>query len=172
MLNGWKYNNNAGTVMETRMRTDREILGYSRYVVATAAFFAVFIVSPFEYAWSSMSGHLAAIYGWSHEQVAWLFTLFIILQSFGMLPGGMLRDKFGPRWTTAISGCLMGIGIFALSLGPSYPLVLALWCVGSFFAGLMAVQNIVGFGSHGGGELRIRPQRLKWDNLRHIGCVR
>ncbi|MGH7012784.1 MAG: MFS transporter [Stellaceae bacterium] len=118
-------------------QTDREILGYSRYVVATAAFFAVFIVSPFEYAWSSMSGPLAGIYGWSHQQVAWLFTLFIILQSFGMLPGGMLRDRFGPRWTTAISGCLMGVGIFALTLGPSYSLVLALWCIGSFFAGFI-----------------------------------
>lgn len=117
--------------------TDREILGYSRYVVAVAAFFAMFIISPFEYAWSSMSGHLAAIYGWSDQEVAWLFTLFIILQSFGMLPGGILRDKFGPRWTTAISGCLMGVGIFALSLGPSYPVVLVLWCIGSFFAGFI-----------------------------------
>jgi MFS transporter, OFA family, oxalate/formate antiporter len=118
-------------------QTDREILGYSRYMVLVAAFFAMFVISPFEYAWSSMSGHLAAIYGWSHQQVAWLFTLFIILQSFGMLPGGMLRDKFGPRWTTAISGCLMGIGIFALTLGPSYPIVLALWCIGSFAAGFI-----------------------------------
>jgi len=118
-------------------QTDREILGYSRYVVLVAAFFAMFIISPFEYAWSSMSGHLAAIYGWSHQQVAWLFTLFIILQSFGMLPGGMLRDKFGPRWTTAISGCLMGLGIFSLALGPSYPLVLTLWCIGSFAAGFI-----------------------------------
>lgn len=118
-------------------QTDREILGYSRYVVAVAAFFAMFIISPFEYAWSSMSGHLGAIYGWSHQQVAWLFTLFIILQSFGMLPGGILRDKYGPRWTTAISGCLMGVGIFALALGPSYPLVLILWCIGSFFAGFI-----------------------------------
>jgi MFS transporter, OFA family, oxalate/formate antiporter len=122
---------------DSRERTDREILGYSRYVVLVAAFFAMFIISPFEYAWSSMSGHLAAIYGWSHQQVAWLFTLFIILQSFGMLPGGMLRDKFGPRWTTAISGCLMGVGIFALALGPSYPLVLTLWCIGSFAAGFI-----------------------------------
>ena len=118
-------------------QTDREILGYSRYVVLVAAFFAMFIISPFEYAWSSMSGHVGAIYGWSHQQVALLFTLFIIFQSVGMLPGGMLRDKFGPRWTTAISGLLTGIGLYALALGPSYPLVLALWCLGSFFAGFI-----------------------------------
>ena len=118
-------------------QTDREILGYSRYVVLVAAFFAMFIISPFEYAWSSMSGHIGAIYGWSPQQVALLFTLFIIFQSVGMLPGGMLRDKFGPRWTTAISGLLTGLGLYALALGPSYPLVLGLWCMGSFFAGFI-----------------------------------
>jgi hypothetical protein len=31
-------------------QTDREILGYSRYVVLAAAFSAMFIISPFEYA--------------------------------------------------------------------------------------------------------------------------
>src|SRR5690348_13550324 len=78
VLNGLRTEQQLGTVMETKTRTDHEILGYSRYVVAIAAFFAVFIVSLFEYAWSSISGHLAAIYGWSHQRVAWLFTLFII----------------------------------------------------------------------------------------------
>jgi MFS transporter, OFA family, oxalate/formate antiporter len=118
-------------------QTDREILGYSRYVVLVAAFFAMFIISPYEYAWSSMSGPIGAIYGWSHEQVALMFTLFVICQSVGMLPGGMLRDKFGPRWTTAISGLLSGVGILALAVGPSYPVVLVLWCVGSFFTGFI-----------------------------------
>ena len=123
--------------MTSGYQTDHEILGYSRYVVLVAAFFAMFIISPFEYAWSSMSGHLGAIYGWSHQQVAWLFTLFIIFQSIGMLPGGMLRDRFGPRWTTAISGVLAGLGLYALALGPSYPLVVVLWCIGSFFTGFI-----------------------------------
>lgn len=117
--------------------SDREILGYSRYIVAVAAFFAMFIISPFEYAWSSMSGHIGAIYHWSHEEIALLFTLFVIFQSVGMLPGGILRDKFGPRWTTAISGLLSGLGLFALALGPSYPFVVVLWCVGSFFTGFI-----------------------------------
>src|SRR6267142_220105 len=118
-------------------QTDREILGYSRYVVLAAAFSAMFIISPFEYAWSSMSGHIGAIYGWSPEQVALMFTTFIIFQSVGMLPGGMLRDKYGPRWTTAIAGLFSGVGILSIALGPSYPLVLVLWSVGSFFTGFI-----------------------------------
>ena len=117
--------------------SDRDILGYSRYVVLVAAFFAMGIISPFEYAWSSMSGHIGAIYGWSHEQIGWLFTLFVILQSIGTLPGGVLRDRFGPRWTTAIGGLFSGLGILALALGPSYALVVVLWCIGSFFTGFI-----------------------------------
>ncbi|HTT79013.1 MAG TPA: MFS transporter [Stellaceae bacterium] len=123
--------------------SDREILGYSRYVVLVAAFFAMGIISPFEYAWSSMSGHIGAIYGWSHEQIGLLFTLFVILQSIGSLPGGVLRDRFGPRWTTAIAGLLSGLGLFALALGPSYALVVVLWCIGSFFTGFIYNNAVI-----------------------------
>jgi MFS transporter, OFA family, oxalate/formate antiporter len=117
--------------------SDRDILGYSRYVVSAAAFVAMAATSPFEYAWSSMSGHIGANYGWSHARIGWLFTLFVIFQSIGALPGGMSRDRWGPRWTTAVSGLFLGLGIFALALGPSYALVLTLWCSGSFFTGFV-----------------------------------
>jgi OFA family oxalate/formate antiporter-like MFS transporter len=102
-------------------QTDREILGYSRYVVLVAAFFAMFIISPFEYAWSAMSGHIGAIYGWSREQVALMFTLFVIGQSVGMLPGGLLRDKFGPRWTALLSE-IVAVGICGKNGGIGAPL--------------------------------------------------
>jgi OFA family oxalate/formate antiporter-like MFS transporter len=117
--------------------TDREILGYSRYVVFAAAFLSMAVISPYEYAWSSMSGHIGGLYHWSHTQIGWMFTLFVIFESIGTLPGGILRDKFGPRWVTLIAGVVGGIGIFATSLGPNYPLVIVLWCIGSFFAGFI-----------------------------------
>lgn len=110
---------------------------YRRYVTFAAAFCAMFVISPFEYAWSSISGPIGSAYGWSHAQIGLLFTLFIVFQSVGMLPGGLLRDKFGPRWTTAVSGLLAGGGIFSLSLGPSYPQVVVPWCIGSFFTGFI-----------------------------------
>ena len=37
-------------------QTDKEILGYSRWVVFIAAFLAMAVISPYEYAWSSMAG--------------------------------------------------------------------------------------------------------------------
>lgn len=95
------------------------------------------VISPYEYAWSSMSGHIGGLYQWSHTQIGWMFTLFVIFESVGTLPGGILRDKFGPRWVTAIAGLVAGFGIYATALGPSYGMVLALWCVGSFFAGFI-----------------------------------
>ncbi len=118
-------------------KSDKEILGYSRFVVLIAAFVAMAVISPYEYAWSSMSGHIGNIYHWSHAQLGWMFTLFVIFESVGTLPGGLLRDKYGPRVVTIIGGLVGGVGLYATTLGPSYPLVLFLWCVGSFFAGFI-----------------------------------
>jgi MFS transporter, OFA family, oxalate/formate antiporter len=118
-------------------QTDTEILGYSRYVVFAAAFLSMAVISPYEYAWSSMAGHIGGIYHWSHTQIGWMFTLFVVFESIGTLPGGMLRDRFGPRWVTVIAGVIAGLGIYATSLGPNYTFVLILWCIGSFFAGFI-----------------------------------
>lgn len=122
---------------DTTFPTDRQILGYSRYVVFAAAFLSMAVISPYEYAWSSMSGHIGGLYHWSHTQIGWMFTLFVIFESIGTLPGGILRDKYGPRWVTLIAGLIGGVGIFATSLGPNYTLVIILWCIGSFFAGFI-----------------------------------
>jgi MFS transporter, OFA family, oxalate/formate antiporter len=117
--------------------SDVEILGYSRWVVFAAAFLSMAVISPYEYAWSSMAGHIGGLYKWSGIQIGWMFTLFVIFESVGTIPGGILRDKFGPRWVTAVAGVIAGIGIFATSLGPSYGFVLVLWCIGSLFAGFI-----------------------------------
>ncbi len=117
--------------------TDKSILGYSRWVVFAAAFLSMGVISPYEYAWSSMSGPVGGLYHWSHAQIGWMFTLFVVFESIGTLPGGILRDKFGPRWVTLIAGIIGGVGIYALALGPSYEMVLVLWCIGSFFAGFI-----------------------------------
>ena len=124
-------------VDNTRGPTDREILGYSRYVVFAAAFISMAVISPYEYAWSSMSGHIGGLYHWSHTQIGWMFTLFVIFELVGTLPGGVLRDMFGPRWVTIVAGLIAGLGIYATALGPSYTFVLIVWCIGSFFAGFI-----------------------------------
>ncbi len=121
----------------TTYQTDKEILGYSRWVVFIAAFLGMCVISPYEYAFSSMAGPIGSVYAWSHVQIAWMFTLFVVFESVGTLPGGILRDKYGPRGLTIISGILVGLGIFCTSLGPSFAFVLTMWCIGSLFAGFI-----------------------------------
>lgn len=118
-------------------RSDKEILGYSRWVVFVAALFSMGLISPFEYAWSSMAGPIGHIYSWTPVQIGWMFTLFVIFESVGTLPGGWLRDKYGPRWVVLIGGILAGFGILSTTWGPSYGLVLPLWCLGCFLAGFV-----------------------------------
>ena len=125
------------TAANATFKSDKEILGYSRWVVFVAAFLAMGVISPYEYAWSSMAGHIGGIYHWSSSQIGWMFTLFVVFESIGTLPGGILRDKFGPRWVTIVAGLVGGIGIYATSLGPNYTFVLILWCIGSLFAGFI-----------------------------------
>ncbi len=121
----------------TGYQSDTEILGYSRWIVFICAFLQMSVISPYEYAWSSMAGHIGADYHWTGVQIGWMFTLFVIFESVGTLPGGILRDKFGPKAVTIISGVLAGLGIWATAWGPSYSMVLFLWCIGSFFAGFV-----------------------------------
>jgi OFA family oxalate/formate antiporter-like MFS transporter len=121
----------------TTFPSDKKILGYSRWVVFGAAFLMMAVISPYEYAWSSMSGRIGHIYGWSSVQIGWMFTLFVVLESIGTLPGGILRDKYGPRTVTVLAGVIAGLGIWATSLGPSFALVITLWCIGSLFAGFV-----------------------------------
>ena len=105
-----------------RFREDRS--GRSWVTAGTASLWPrswrCLVISPFEYSWSSISGHIGDNYGWSDHQIDLMFTLFVVFQSVGMLPGGMLRDKFGPRWTTAIAGLFSALGIFSVTLGPNY----------------------------------------------------
>lgn len=161
---------------EKLYKTDREILGYSRYVVAAAAFFAMFVISPFEYTWSTMSGRIATMYGWTHEEVALMFTLFIVCQSIGMLPGGILRDRFGPRWTTAIGGLFSGLGIASIAMGPSYALVLTFWCLGSFFTGFIYNNAITTgnkwFPDHRGKVTGLIAGAFSWGSLPFIFYIR
>src|SRR3954454_6783477 len=157
-------------------KTDREILGYSRYRVAVAAFLIVLVISPFEYAWSSISGHIGATYGWSDSQIDLMFTLFVVFQSAGMLPGGILRDKFGPRWTTAIAGVFSAMGIFSVTLGPSYGLVLTLWCIGSFFTGFLYNNGVTTgnkwFRDRRGGMVGVIAGAFSWGSIPFIFWIR
>ena len=101
-----------------------------------------------------------------------MFTLFVVFQSVGMLPGGMLRDKYGPRWTTAIAGVFSAMGIFAVTLGPDYGLVLTLWCIGSFFTGFLYSNGVTTgnkwFRDHRGVMVGVIAGAFSWGSIPFI----
>ncbi|XBS68676.1 hypothetical protein ABK905_18895 [Acerihabitans sp. KWT182] len=75
--------------MTTQNRTDKEILGFSRWWLFVLAFLAMSVISPYEYAWSVIAPHFAKIYGWTPNKLSLMFTAFVIFQAFGTLPGGV-----------------------------------------------------------------------------------
>ncbi|EEA0763772.1 MFS transporter [Salmonella enterica] len=120
-------------------RTDKEILGFSRWWMFVLAFLAMSVISPYEYAWSVIAPHLGDIYGWESTKVSLMFTMFVICQTFGTLPGGILRDKFGPKLVSVVAGIFSGIGLLVCAFGQSvsYSVVLVVWCIGCFFCGFI-----------------------------------
>ncbi|TCL07147.1 MULTISPECIES: OFA family MFS transporter [Sodalis] len=123
----------------TQNRTDKEILGFSRWWLFVLAFLAMSVISPYEYAWSVIAPHFAKIYGWQPTKLSLMFTTFVIFQAFGTLPGGILRDKFGPKIVSVVAGIVSGLGILICAYGQtfSYGIILIVWCIGCFFCGFV-----------------------------------
>ena len=95
------------------------------------------VVSPYEYAWSSISPIIADARGWSASSIGLIFTLFVVFQSGASFPTGLLRDRYGPRVLTVIGGVLAGLGLYALAAG-SLPLaIVGFGVVGSFGVGIV-----------------------------------
>ncbi|UTJ46327.1 MFS transporter [Atlantibacter subterranea] len=126
-------------IAATNYQTDKQILGFSRWWLFVIAFLAMCVISPYEYAWSVIAPHLGKIYGWESTKVSLMFTMFVICQAFGTLPGGILRDKFGPKIVSVVAGVFAGIGLLFCAYGAtfSYGLVLIVWCIGCFFCGFV-----------------------------------
>ncbi|MFW6142596.1 MAG: OFA family MFS transporter [Candidatus Saliniplasma sp.] len=127
-------------------RSDKEILGFSRWIVLIAAFIAMALMSPYEYAWSSISPLIADANGWSMDQMGIVFTLFVVFQSGASFPTGYLRDRYGPRLLSILGGILAGMGVFSLTFGSLPILTLLYGVIGSFGAGII-YSNTVNIGN-------------------------
>lgn len=108
-----------------------------RWPYLTAAFFAMAVVSPYEYAWSSIAPLVSSAHGWSAASVGLIFSLFIVFQSGASFPTGVLRDRIGPRALTIAGGVLSGLGLVALASGSLAMAVVGFGVVGSFGVGIV-----------------------------------
>jgi len=118
-------------------RTDREILGYSRWLVLAVAFLAMALISPYEYAWSSINPFFSERFGWELSRIETIFTLFVIFQSGASIPTGVLRDKYGPRLLTMIAGAVAAMGLYALTADSINVILVAFGIIGSFTVGVI-----------------------------------
>jgi len=123
-------------------KTDKDILGFNRWIVLIAAFLAMGLISPYEYAWSSISPIIAEANGWSLNQMGFIFTLFVVFQSGASFPTGLIRDRFGPRLLSLLGGALTGLGVYSLTFNHLPSLTLLFGIIGSFGAGIIYSNTI------------------------------
>ena len=102
--------NSTGRVFRVG-ETPRDILGYSRGVVIMAAWLAMCLAGLLEYTWGSLSGSLQAAHGWGDAPTFWLFSIYVIFESFVQICTGFLRNRgiLDVRWATIIGGLICGI---------------------------------------------------------------
>ncbi len=108
-----------------------------RFIVAVAGVFVV--LSPGAvYAFSLLSGPLAAAFGFRPQQVSWAFALFSAFIAVGGMIGGSLSDKRGPKFAATIGGVMLSVGYGlcgALALIPGVPTLLLLYLFYGVIAG-------------------------------------
>ncbi len=108
-----------------------------RFIVAIAGLFVV--LSPGAvYAFSLLSGPLAAAFGFRPQQVSWAFALFSLFIAVGGALGGTLCDKRGPKFAATLGGVMLSIGYGlcgALALIPGVSTLLLLYLFYGAIAG-------------------------------------
>ncbi|MBO0786396.1 MAG: MFS transporter [Actinobacteria bacterium] len=93
----------------------KQILGYPRWVVIMAAWLAMCLAGLLEYTWGSLSGSLQAAHGWGDAPTFWLFSVYVIFESFVQICTGFLRTRgiLTVRWAVIIGGIVCGIVAYA-----------------------------------------------------------
>jgi MFS family permease len=93
----------------------KQILGYPRWVVITAAWVAMMLAGLLEYTWGALSGSLASAHNWGPAPTFWLFSFYVIFESLVQIGTGFLRNRgiLNVRWATIIGGVICGVVAYA-----------------------------------------------------------
>lgn len=91
--------------------TDKQLLGYPRGVVIMAAWGAMCLSGLVEYTWGALSGSLASAHHWGSAPVFWLFSFFVVFESFVQIGTGFLRNRgiLPVRRAVIIGGVVCGV---------------------------------------------------------------
>jgi OFA family oxalate/formate antiporter-like MFS transporter len=97
--------------------SDKQLLGYPRAVVITAAWVCMCMAGLLEYTWAALSGSLQAAHGWGAAPVFWLFSFYVVFESFVQIATGFARNHgiLPVRRAVMIGGAVCGIIAYAIT---------------------------------------------------------
>jgi len=122
--------------------TDKQILGFSRWFAFIGAFLAMFMISPYEYAFSAFSHDVIQFFHIGAVFLGTVFTVNIFLESVFGWPAGWVRDKYGPWLLQLIAAFLVGIGYFAAIFGSPTLLLWVYAIIGGVGAGIVYNNSV------------------------------
>ena len=122
--------------------TDKQILGFSRWFAFIGAFLAMFMISPYEYAFSAFSHDVTQFFHISSVFLGTVFTVNIFLESVFGWPAGFVRDRYGPWLLQLIAAFLVGIGYFAAIFGSPSLLLWVYAVIGGIGAGIVYNNSV------------------------------
>jgi MFS transporter, OFA family, oxalate/formate antiporter len=96
--------------------TPTQILGYPRGVIIWSAWLCMCLAGLLEYTWAALSGSLQAAHHWGAAPTFWLFSFFVIFESFVQIGTGYLRNRgiLPVRWAAITGGLICGIIGYAI----------------------------------------------------------
>jgi len=107
------------------------------------------------YAWSVIQSKLTAPllqggFGWTASMAGLPFSAAVIMLATGMLIGGRIQDKIGPRWVVSAGSVLMGTGLILAGFA------------GNSLAGLIIFYGVIAALGMGFGYGCVTAPALKW----------
>jgi OFA family oxalate/formate antiporter-like MFS transporter len=97
--------------------TPKQLIGYSRGTVIMAAWAVMCLSGLVEYTWGALSGSLQAAHHWGDAPTFWLFSFFVVFESFVQIGTGFLRNKgiLSVRWATLAGGLICGVLAYTIT---------------------------------------------------------
>ncbi|MCL2035738.1 MAG: OFA family MFS transporter [Oscillospiraceae bacterium] len=116
------------------------------------------------YAWSVLKTNMTASvldggWGWNSRQAGLPYTIAILCFASGVLIGGRIQDKAGPRWVVTAGGLMVGLGLVLSGL------------IGNNPGGIAVSFGVVSGLGIGIGYGCVTPAALKWFHPSRKGFV-
>ncbi len=108
--------NDTGRVFRVG-ETPQQLIGHSRSTVIMAAWGVMCLAGLVEYTWGALSGSLQAAHNWGAAPTFWLFSFFVIFESFVQIGTGFLRNRgiLPVRWATMAGGLICGVLAYTIT---------------------------------------------------------